>query len=132
MKLFRQGKEFSRKLFLIGNFTFCTFWEVWPKHFPKSSFGGVMVMYLTIKKGSWWSAEIFWNKGFEHSVSFSFVSRATKLIWKKPLWQSEYAKLKNSAKNSPNFHAKINSSGNVTFSVYKINKIWTKISSKIY
>ena len=67
--------------------------------------------------------KIFRSKGFQQNVLISLTSRVTKLFGKSSLQMSEHAKLKNSAKNSAKFHSKINYSGNVTFSVYILNKI---------
>ena len=67
--------------------------------------------------------KIFRGKGFQQNASISLSSRVTKLFGKSSLRKSEHAKLKNSAKNSPKCHAKINYSGNVTLSVYILNKL---------
>ena len=64
---------------------------------------------------SWWSAKSVRREGFQHNDPISLASRATKLFGKSPLQQSEHVKLKNSATNSPKFHAKVNYSANVTF-----------------
>ena len=57
--------------------------------------------------GSLWAAKSFRTEGFQHNNPISLASRVTKLFGKSLLQQSEHAKLKNSAKNSPKFHAKV-------------------------
>ena len=92
---------------------------------------------LSKKNSTPWSFDLGWSlcgliKGFQHNNPISLASRVTKLFGKSPLQQSEHDRLKNSAKKTPKFHAKVNYSANVTFSVYITNKIWTKKSSKTY
>ena len=72
-----------------------------------------------------WSFDLDWGligqlnvlqvRGFNTMTQLVLLADATKLFGKSPLQQCEHVKLKNSATNSPKFHAKVSYSAYVTF-----------------
>ena len=116
------------------------------KHFQNNFFHlkhfGVFDLYAFKKQflSTLWSFDLNWDlvgllkvlEVLQRNDPISLASRVTKLFGNSPLQQSEHSKYKNSEKNSSKFHTKVNNSANVKFSVYIINKIQTKKSSKIY